>query len=152
MEAHMLEFILDLLRQGRDLTLATIRSDGYPQATTVSYAHDGLAIFVAVGKHSQKAENMRRSNKVSLTINKDYRNWNEIQGLSMAATAEFLERPEDIDHAGRCFLERFPEAEKWSEAASSGEVTMLRLRPQVISVLDYTKGFGHTELVNVQAA
>jgi hypothetical protein len=27
------------------------------------------------------------------------------------------------------------------------QVALLRITPQVISVLDYTKGFGHTELV-----
>ena len=28
-----------------DLTIATVRNDGYPQATTVSYVNDGLTIY-----------------------------------------------------------------------------------------------------------
>ena len=42
-----------------DLALATIRPDGYPQATTVSYAHEGLTIYIGVGHQSQKAANIR---------------------------------------------------------------------------------------------
>ena len=38
------QFILDILHSVNDLTLATIRADGYPQATTVSYANDGLTL------------------------------------------------------------------------------------------------------------
>ena len=34
-----------ILEKGRDLTLATIRPDGAPQATTVSYVNDGLAVY-----------------------------------------------------------------------------------------------------------
>lgn len=30
-----------------------------------------------------------------------------------------------------------------------GTFTILKLTPKVISVLDYTKGFGHTDLVRV---
>ncbi|MGZ3239946.1 MAG: pyridoxamine 5'-phosphate oxidase family protein, partial [Burkholderiaceae bacterium] len=51
------EFILNILDKAKDLTLATVRPDGYPQATTVSYAHDGLTIYVGVGKDSQKIAN-----------------------------------------------------------------------------------------------
>mgnify|MGYP006387340623 CR=1 FL=1 len=36
--------ILDLLAEHRYLTLATVRPDGWPQATTVAYAHDGLTL------------------------------------------------------------------------------------------------------------
>ncbi len=84
------KFILDIIDHGKDLTLATVRSDGYPQATTVSYANDGMDIYVGIGKNSQKADNLRRNNKVSLTINAPYKDWNEIKGLSISGTVEFL--------------------------------------------------------------
>lgn len=143
------EFILNIIDQAKDLTLATIRTDGYPQATTVSYGHDGLTIYIGVGKDSQKVANIRHSNKVSLTINTAYRDWNQIKGLSMAAVADVLSDPADIERAGKCILQRFPEAKEWAEAGSEGQVAFLRIRPQVISVLNYEKGFGHTDLVTV---
>lgn len=147
MDASQREFILHVLETAKDLTLATVRPDGYPQATTVSYAHDDLLIYVGIGKESQKAHNLRLNNKVSLTINLAYQEWNEIKGLSMAAEAEFLKRPEDIERAGTCMVKRFPQIEQWIKSGDMHDVLLLRITPQIISLLDYEKGFGHTELV-----
>jgi hypothetical protein len=33
-----------------------------------------------------------------------------------------------------------------------GDLALIKLAPKVISVLDYTKGFGHSELVEVPLA
>jgi general stress protein 26 len=143
------EFVLNIVGTGKDLTLATIRPDGYPQATTVSYASDGLTIYVGVGKDSQKAHNIRQCNKVSLTINTDYQDWNHIKGLSMGATAEILTAQEEIKHAADCMLRRFPQVTEWANADQSAEIAFLKITPQVISVLDYEKGFGHTDLLKV---
>lgn len=65
--------VLDLLRQHNVLTLATVREDGWPQATTVGYVNDGLTIYVVCGIDSQKTRNIRRSNKVSLTVDRTSR-------------------------------------------------------------------------------
>ena len=36
--------ILDLLDQHRIMTIATLRPDGWPQATTVGYVNEGLTL------------------------------------------------------------------------------------------------------------
>ena len=143
------EFLLNIIDTAKDLTLATVRPDGYPQATTVSYAHDGLTLYVGVGKASQKAENIRHNNKVSLTINTDYQDWNQIKGLSMAGLAEIVTDPGEIRHAADCMAKRFPQLAEWAESGQGSDAVFLKITPQVISVLDYEKGFGHTELVTV---
>jgi general stress protein 26 len=149
MDKEMQEFILKLLERGRDLTIATIRPDGYPQATTVSYANDGMTIYVGIGKNSQKAKNIRACNKVSLTVNNDYEDWDHIQGLSIGADAEILQDESDIRQAGECILKRFPQVAQWANNEHMQDIALLRIRPKVISVLDYQKGFGHTDLVTV---
>jgi general stress protein 26 len=143
------EFVLNIIDKAQDLTLATIRQDGYPQATTVSYAHDGMTLYVGVGKGSQKADNIRHNNKVSLTINSEYHDWNEIKGLSMSGTAEIVSDPEQIRQAGDCMLKRFPQLGDWASTDQTRDFVFLKIEPQIISVLDYEKGFGHTELVTV---
>lgn len=45
------QFVLDIIGRARDLILATVRLDGYPQATTVSYASDDLKL-IGIGKES----------------------------------------------------------------------------------------------------
>jgi hypothetical protein len=41
MDEEIRRTILDLLEQHRIMTVATIRPDGWPQATTVGYVHEG---------------------------------------------------------------------------------------------------------------
>jgi general stress protein 26 len=143
------DFVLRVIDSARDLTLATVRDDGYPQATIVCFAHDGLTLYVGIGQHSQKAHNIRHNNKVSLALSLPYQDWNEIRGLSMSAMAEVLQDQQEIDKARDCLMRRFPQALHWAGPNMAAEVAFLRITPQVISVLDYTKGFGHTEMVTV---
>ena len=142
------DFVLRVLDTAQDLTLATIRPDGYPQATTVSFAHRDMTIFVGIGKGSQKAENIRRNSKVSLTVNLPYHDWREIRGLSMSATAELLDDPQEAATAAACLEQRFPAVQEWCGPDMAHEVAFVRIRPQMVSVIDYSKGFGHTELVD----
>jgi hypothetical protein len=55
-------------QRGKRYAIATIRPDGYPQATTVSYVSDGLTIYFGCVAESQKAQNIAYNNKVSLTV------------------------------------------------------------------------------------
>lgn len=149
MDQENRKFIQDIIDNARDLTLATIRPDGYPQATTVSYANDGLTIYVGIGKESQKAKNVRFCDKVSLTINADYDDWNHIKGVSMGARGQIVEDQEEIKRATECMVKRFPQVTEWVQAGDTSDIVLLKITPQVISVLNYEKGFGHTELVTV---
>lgn len=149
MDQSFKDFVLEVVDGASDLTLATLRPDGYPQATTVSFAHDGLSLYVGIGKNSQKASNVRHNNKVSLTINLPYHDWRDIKGLSMSALAEIIEESAGVDAAKACLLKRFPQIAEWGSGGMADDVAFLKITPQVISMLDYTKGFGHTELVKV---
>src|SRR5690349_4163291 len=79
--------ILDLLAGHRIMTAATNRQDGWPQATTVGYVNDGLTLYFLCGPESQKAKNLARDDRVSLTIDHDTSDPMAITGLSMAARA-----------------------------------------------------------------
>ena len=140
--------ILAILDGANDMTLATVRSDGYPQATTVSYAHDGLSLYFGCAGDSQKARNLARDDKVSLTINLPYANWGEIRGLSMGGRANRIRDPREMERAGQLLVRKFPEG--IAEYASDGMegVALFRVVPEVVSVLDYRKGFGHTDLIS----
>lgn len=146
MDREIEAFILDLLGQHNILTLATAREDGWPQATTVGYVNDGLTLYVGCGADSQKIRNIKRSNKVSLTIDRDEEDWSRIQGLSMAATAEIVTDQAEIAHVSELMLAKFPQVKAMPEPDWSS-LALVKITPKVISVLDYTKGFGHTELV-----
>src|ERR1044072_9711332 len=95
MDEEIRRKILALLDQHRVMTIATIRPDGWPQATSVGYANEGLTLYLLCGKDSQKAMNLARDDRVSLTIDHDTPQVMEITGLSMAARAQaVLDRAE----------------------------------------------------------
>lgn len=129
-----------------DMTIATLRADGFPQATTVSYFNDAETIYFATSPDAQKAVNIAHNDRVSVTINRPYENWSEIEGLSIGAKARRLTDPDDLQKAGDLLLKKFPQAIEYADN-NSGEVSFFCLEPVVISILDYSKGFGHTELV-----
>ncbi len=139
-------FVLDVLREHNIMTLATIREDGYPQATTVTFVNEGTTIYCAVEAESQKANNIRHCNKVSLTIDHDVEDWNKIKALSMAATAEIVTDTAEAERIGALTLAKFPQLKDMPEP-EPGSYVFIKISPKVISLLDYTKGFGHTELV-----
>ena len=142
--------IMDILSKQNDMTLATIREDGYPQATTVSYASDGLNIYFGCTPRSQKARNIAHSNKISLTITPHYTDWNSIRGLSIGGRAELLVERPDIMHTEAMFFAKFPFLGQYAPDARSN-LTLYRIIPEVISVLDYTKQFGHVDYVTLPA-
>lgn len=53
LDASMKRRILDLLDSQRIMTIATLRPDGWPQATTVGYANEGLTLWFLCGLQSQ---------------------------------------------------------------------------------------------------
>jgi nitroimidazol reductase NimA-like FMN-containing flavoprotein (pyridoxamine 5'-phosphate oxidase superfamily) len=98
MEAHhvnsaLAEEITSILDSANDMTIATVREDGCPRATTMSYVSDGLTIYFGCAAASQKAKNFARNPKVSLTVNLTYTSWDEIRGVSVGAKAAAVVDP-----------------------------------------------------------
>jgi nitroimidazol reductase NimA-like FMN-containing flavoprotein (pyridoxamine 5'-phosphate oxidase superfamily) len=140
--------IVDLLNEHRIMTVATNRPDGWPQATMVGYANDGLIMYCFIARDSQKYANIMRDPRVSLAIARDYPQPLQIKGLSMAARAVVVEDEGEREHAASILLRRYPEY-KIMPPPDPAAVPMLRITPDIISVLDYSKGFGHSDLVRV---
>jgi nitroimidazol reductase NimA-like FMN-containing flavoprotein (pyridoxamine 5'-phosphate oxidase superfamily) len=140
--------IIDLLDSHRIMTVATNRADGWPQATIVGYANDGLIIYCFIARDGQKFANLARDPRVSLAIANDYPQPLQIKGLSMAARAVVVEDEGERLHAGEILLKRYPEY-KVMPPPDPAAVPMIRITPEIVSILDYSKGFGHSDLVRV---
>ena len=144
MDENLLEKIKTILANGKDMSISTLREDGFPQTTTVSYVSDGPTIYFGCDPTSQKARNITRNGKVSLTVDLDDTDWNEITGLSMGAVAEQVTDADEKKLMADLMLKKFPQvAEFVSENLDA--LAVFRVTPKVVSVLDYSKGFGHTQ-------
>ncbi len=123
-----------------------MRPDGWPQATTVSYVSEGLDIYVGTDPHAQKADNIAHDDRVSATVDLPYASWDQIRGLSLSGHARRLIDPGETLHAAELFLKKFPQIAGY--ILPGGEpLALFRIEPEIISLLDYRQGFGHTELV-----
>jgi hypothetical protein len=136
-----------ILAGTNDMTMATLREDGSPHASTVHFASDGLVMFAAIAIDSHKAHEIRQDGRVSLTVNTPARNWNEIQGLSIDGIVSMIDWPRGQAEASALLLKKLP-----AYAALVGPAPKLpwpgmlfvRVVPTSLMVLDYTKRFGHT--------
>ncbi len=149
MDEAMRRKILGLLDAHRIMTVATVRPDGWPQATTVGYVCEGLVLYFLCGLESQKARNLARDDRVSLTIDHDTPDIMAITGLSMAARATPVFDPGEAERVLRLLPSRYPEQASALPfpMPTADQVRIFRVEPTVISVLDYTRGFGHSDLV-----
>jgi len=157
--------ILRLLDEHRIMTIATNRPDGWPQATVVGYVNDGYLLYCFVGRDTQKYANILRDPRVSIAIGSDAADPMAIKGLSLAGMASEVADRAEFDDIGKLRLQRYPEyltlpppastddaLTRISPEASPARIALLRIAPEVISVLDYAKGFGHTDLVTFSAS
>ena len=150
MDERVKKTILSLLDEHRIMTVATLRPDGWPQATTVGYVNEGLTLYFLCGLESQKAANLAKDDRVSLTIDHDTSDLMGITGLSMAARAHAVTDREEAEKVLRMLPLKYPKGTKLpGPMPTVDQVRVFRLTPMIISILDYTKGFGHTDLVSV---
>ena len=143
MDEEIRKRILTILDEHRIMTIATLRPDGWPQATTVVYANQDFTIYFVCGLESQKAANLAQDDRVSLTIDHETPDVTEITGLSMAAHAQSVVDPAEASKALRMLRLRYP----LLPVAMPEDVRIFRITPTIISVIDYSKGFGHTDLI-----
>ena len=110
--------------------------------------NEGLTLYFLCGLDSQKAKNLARDNRVSLTIDHDTADLMTITGLSMAAHAHGVDDRVEAENVLRMLPLKYPDAPPLPmKMPSPDEIRLFRVTPKVISLLDYSKGFGHTDLV-----
>lgn len=151
MDTALRSKIDEILAQNRVMNISTLRPDGWPQTTTVGYVEEELRLYFLCAPESQKARNLARDDRVSLTIGRDTADLFGITGLSMAARAQRVTDPVEIERIVDRLPAKYPEYREWPvPRPSPSDVCVFRLDPIVISVLDYAKGFGHADLVFVE--
>jgi len=83
------------------------------------------------------------------TIDHDVSDPMAITGLSMAAEARRVYGSTEEAKAMNLLGMRYPEYAAFPMPKPE-EILVFRLEPKVISVLDYSKGFGHSDLVTIE--
>jgi len=122
--------------------------------------NDGFLLYCFVARNTQKYANILRDPRISIAIGSDATDPLDIKGLSLAGKATEVDDLSEFEDVAKLRLKKYPEyALLKSPAPQNGELTriaprpsparvaLLRIAPDIISVLDYSQGFGHSELV-----
>lgn len=125
---------IDILAHGRLMTVATVRPDGWPQATVVNYLAEGLSLFFVVARKSQKLANIIRDPRVALALGTDAQG--AAVGLSMAARVKEVDDPLRIRALNRR-ISRAPDDQRFTPHPSDVAVALLEARPVLVSLIDY---------------
>jgi len=150
MDGDITARIVKLLDQNRFMSIATVMPDGWPQATTVAYVNEGLTLYFLCGRDSQKASNIARDERVSATIGKDPARISAIAALSMAARARQVHDQAEAAKAMEMLPEKFRDQVTLPVALHApDDLRIFRVTPTLISLLDYSKGFGHADVIRL---
>ncbi|MFA4893431.1 MAG: pyridoxamine 5'-phosphate oxidase family protein [Brevundimonas sp.] len=141
--------ILSILSRADTLTVATVREDGWPQATVVSFVNDDLDLYFGTTFHSQKLENIARDSRVSATVTPEHGPSKPIQAISLAAVAQRVTDPGELLNVAGLVLKKFPRPGPPAPAGVLEGVAVVRLRPTIVSLLDYSRSFGQTDLIEL---
>ena len=137
-----------ILDRYRLMTIATLRADGWPQATMVRYANEGLLLYFIISRQSQKYANIQRDSRVSIVVGRDFDDPREIKALSIAANASEVRDPLQREHAIDLVLARHPAL----AALGRPDLThsaVIRAYCSIVTILDYSEGFGHADHLEV---
>ncbi|HLO21695.1 MAG TPA: pyridoxamine 5'-phosphate oxidase family protein [Sphingomicrobium sp.] len=139
---------IQILEEHRLMAISTIRADGWPQNTMVGFAHEEILIYFVISRQSQKFANIDRDNRVSLVIGRDFHDPATIRALSIAARADEVRDAKQRERAIDLLLERHPGLRRL-ERPTIDHSAVMRANPEIITILDYSKGFGHADLLTV---
>ena len=135
-----------LLRDNRVMSVATVMDNGWPQCTMVAYANDEMTLYFVVSRSGSKFENMQRDARIGIAIGHDVLSPRSIKGLSIAARASVVEDEAERHKALKLLMDRRPPLERLEEPGEN-RAAVMKAVPELMTVMDYSKGFGFSTLL-----
>ena len=132
------------------MAISTVRPDGWPQTTIVGYANDGLLLYFLISRASQKLANIQHDNRISVAIGEEPADLSEAKAVYAGAEASEVTDAKQRGAAWQLLMKRHPNLEQF-ELPDRSDAAMMRAFCRHVSILDYSKGFGHTDTLAVSA-
>lgn len=146
----MLQPAIEILDTHRLMAVSTVRPDGWPQTTMVGYANKGWRLYFLIFRSSQKFANIQRDDRVAIAVSGEASSLSDIKAVYAGAHASEVTDSKERANAWLLLLERHPNLADFGLPDNS-ETALMRAQCKYVSVLDYSKGIGHTEALTVPA-
>lgn len=139
-----MEQAVEILNAHRTMTIATVRPDGWPQATIVGYANEGLSLYFLVYRASQKFQNMAHDERVAITVGHEPVQLRDVRAVFAGCTVAEVTDLAERSSAWMLLAQRHPQLTDLAPPGTDDVATMVA-ECKYVSVLDYSRGIGHTE-------
>jgi general stress protein 26 len=149
MSPEMEEFVRDMLQRHEVMTLATIRADGFPQASVVGYVSDGVTLYFVSVADAQRINDIRHCDKVALTIQRAVADWDKIEGLSIAAIAEVVADVQELRAVIARYAARYPAFARELPTLDPDNITAVRLMPKSIALINSAVDPGSSDVLEL---
>lgn len=148
MSSEVKRKIIDYMEKTRFCSLATVgRRSKEPRAAIIYYENSGLDIYFNTGKATQKALNIMANPAVAITIHHDNPSAKEIsdtRGILYIGRANVVEE-KDFNKVPDGVLKLYDMVNSFYPGAS----IIFKVTPKKIHFIDYSKGFGHRDVLEV---
>jgi nitroimidazol reductase NimA-like FMN-containing flavoprotein (pyridoxamine 5'-phosphate oxidase superfamily) len=142
---------LTILDANRIMSIATVRPDGWPQATIVGYANEGFRLYFLIYRDSQKFANVARDNRVAVTVGKEPSALKAIKAVYAGCEVREVTDLKERDRAWMLLAKRHPNLTDLAPPQTA-EVATMAAECRYVSVLDYSQGLGHTESLVLESS
>ncbi|HVM22099.1 MAG TPA: pyridoxamine 5'-phosphate oxidase family protein [Sphingomicrobium sp.] len=139
---------ITILNSNRIMTIATVRPDGWPQATMVGYANQGFRLYFLIYRTSQKFANIAQNNRVAITVAKEPAELRDIQAVYAGCAVHEVTHLAERSRAWELLAKRHPNLTDLAPPGNA-EVATMAADCQHMSVLDYSEGLGHAETLTL---
>jgi uncharacterized protein YhbP (UPF0306 family) len=132
------------------MTLATTGPLGV-WAAAVFYVNDGFDLIFLSAGHTRHAQNMTAVPRIAATIQEDYRDWEQIQGIQLEGEVALLTDVSRETAVAR-YLNKYPflaQADPKMQAALS-KVNWYLLKPDRLYFVDNGMGLGHRDEIDLK--
>jgi len=145
MKQNLEKAIATYLDSHRHMALATVKDDGSPYCSIVSYVNKGVTIFFMTDPSSRKGKNIQFCPKVAVAVSEDYLDWDKIEGVQLTGSVEWITDPAELKQVQQMFAQKFPQVHKYlaGYGVTIDIIPFLRSTAKTINYLDYSKGFNH---------
>jgi nitroimidazol reductase NimA-like FMN-containing flavoprotein (pyridoxamine 5'-phosphate oxidase superfamily) len=150
-ETVMEQQAITILNANRIMTIATVRPDGWPQATIVGYANDGFRIYFLTYRTSQKFDNMTHENRVAITVGHEPGELRDIKAVYAGCTVHEILDLAERSRAWDLLGERHPNLTDLAPPKDD-EVATMAADCKHLSMLDYSQTIGHTESLTIEGS
>jgi len=149
----------DYLAGHNTVSLATSGPDGI-WAATVFYASVGFTLYFLSEPTTRHVQNVLANPSVAATVNEDYRDWQQIKGIQMAATCQEVRGKSELGRALAVYVKKYPFVARFLSpgqllkgmrvGSRALDVRCYRLTPTRLLFLDNERGFSNRQEIPLE--